>query len=89
MDKNLETLNKIESFGKPVYNGQHFSYKQRRKVTPDVTAKLNILKTRYPELIVYHTQTTGAVIFGGTFSTHSNFMFEMKFIMKAKLRAPR
>lgn len=89
MDKNLETLNRINSYGKQLFNGQHFSYKQRRKKTADVLAKLDILKLRYPELLVYHTLTTDAVIFGGTFSTHSNFMFEMKFILKSKLRAPR
>lgn len=88
-DPILEELNKISSYGKQLFNGQHYKYKQRRKKTPELLTKLDMLKRRYPELLVYHTLTTDAVIFGGTFSTHSNFMFEMKFIMKAKLKSPQ
>lgn len=76
----LTLLMQIRSFGRPVSAGQHYRIKYRKLNTPELAADLERLKTRYPELLVYKA-STGYILFGGTFSTSSNFMHEIGLVM--------
>jgi hypothetical protein len=68
----LETLKKIPAFGRHLYNGQHYSIKYCMNATDALLTKLNELKQRHPELIIYKAKT-GRVLFGGTFNVNSTF----------------
>lgn len=73
----LQQLLKIPAFGRQIFQGSNYMIKLRKKITPELDSKLLILKNKYPELLVYKTQKQ-TVIFGGTFSSTSNFMYEVK-----------
>lgn len=73
----LEQLLKIPAFGKQIFRGQHYMIKFRKDNSPELDLRLTQLKARYPELLVYKTQKQ-TIIFGGTFSSRSNFMYEVK-----------
>lgn len=69
----LTKLNKIPEYGRVLYNGGHFSIKYRLRVGNVLKIALDMLKKKYPELIIYNTRE-GFVIFGGTFSKQSSFL---------------
>lgn len=76
----LDTLLRIPVFGRQVFQGQFFSVKYRMIISPELTQKLTALKAKYPELQVHTSEAKHSVIFGGTFSTKSNFMYEVSLL---------
>lgn len=73
----LEQLMKIPAFGKQIFQGNNYMIKLRKNISPELDTKLVLLKRKYPELLVHKTLKQ-TVIFGGTFSSASNFMYEVK-----------
>lgn len=79
----LSQLLKIPAFGRQIFQGNSYMIKLRKNLTPELDGKLTILKNKYPELQVHKTQKQ-TVIFGGTFSSTSNFMYEVKLMAGLK-----
>lgn len=79
----LEQLLKIPAFGRQIFQGNNYMIKLRKNISPELDGKLVLLKRKYPELLVHKTLKQ-TVIFGGTFSTTSNFMYEVKLMAGLK-----
>lgn len=77
----LIMLDRIERWGVRIPNGAFYSCKFRIEKTEATAKQMVILKAKNPELIVYHTRNTGKILFGGTFSVHSTFYEDAKWLM--------
>lgn len=84
MNTELQTLNKIPAYGRCLYNGQHYSIKYAVNATEDILDKLQKLKSKHPELVIYKAKTTKRVLFGGTFSVSGTFATDKQTIMGLK-----
>lgn len=88
----LIMLDRIERWGVRIPNGSFYSCKFRIEKTDVTTQQVAKLKAAHPETIVYHTLNTGKILFGGTYSVHSTFWEDAKWlrdINKAKAHKNR
>lgn len=76
----LSQLLQITAFGRPLFAGSFFKIKYRKQTTATLEDDLKRLKNKYPELLVYKADT-GYTIFGGTFSSKSNLLYEIKLVV--------
>ena len=77
----LEKLNQISGYGKRKHTGSHFQIKFR--TTADKMPKIVELKKKYPEMLVHKTLKE-AIIFGGTFPSQSQFLFDVQCLIGIK-----
>lgn len=82
----LDILNEIPGYGKRTFMGGHFRVKFRCAKTSEAFKALNELRKRYPEMAIHFTKDE-KIIFGGTFSSQSQFLFDVQRLtgIKAKM----
>lgn len=79
----LQKLFSIRGFGKRNFAGGHFSIKFR--VPKDKREQVGRIKQKHPNTLVHYAETTDFVIFGGTYSSTGNFIYDVKTILKLKV----
>ena len=74
----------IKTFGRPVYQGSYLQVKYRLSCTKELREKLEALQKKYPKELHIHRTLKEKLIFGGTFSTSSNILYELQLVMSRK-----
>jgi len=79
----LQSLFNIKGFGKRNFAGSHFSIKFR--VPKEKSEQVSRIKAKHPNTVVHVAETTEYILFGGTYSSTSSFIHDIKTILKLKV----
>jgi len=75
----IERLLQLPGWGHRTSQGSYYSIKYR--VSIHAHAGVNLLKGRYPEMMIHFT-TNGHIIFGGTFNQMSQFFYDAERLVR-------
>lgn len=80
----LQKLFSIPGYGKRNFAGGHFNIKFR--VPKSKREQVDRIKAKHPNTIVHVAQTTEYIIFGGTYSSTSSFLYDIKTILNLNVQ---